>query len=266
VTEPRGLWVYAVTEQIPAASFGQVAGVGGGQVRTVAAAGLTAIAEEVPLEEFGEAALRRNLEDLAWLEETARAHHRVIDAAARQSPVVPMRLATVYSGDASVAAMLAGRGDDFRAALGRMSRRQEWGVKAYAAERAEAANAAPAHGGTEDTGSGGKGAAYLRRRRDQLSAQQDARRELAASAELVHGALSQLAVDSALHPPQAPQLTGTSAQMLLNAAYLLDQQRSEDFTAAVGALAENHPALRLELTGPWPPYSFAGVEQQEEAW
>jgi hypothetical protein len=265
VTEPRGLWVYAVTEQIPAGSLDQVAGVGGGQVRTVVADGLTAIAEDVPLEEFGEAALRRNLEDLAWLEETARAHHRVIDAVVRQSPVVPMRLATVYSGDASVAAMLAGRADDFRAALGRMSRRQEWGVKAYAAERAEA-DAAPAHGGTEDAGSGGKGAAYLQRRRDQLSAQQDARRELTVSAELVHGALSQLAVDSALHPPQAPQLTGTSAQMLLNAAYLLDEQRSEDFTAAVSALAKSHPALRLELTGPWPPYSFAGVEQEEEAW
>lgn len=265
MTEPRGLWVYAVTERIPAAGLDQVAGVGGGPVRTVATAGLTAIAEEVRLEEFGEAALRRNLEDLAWLEETARAHHRVIDAAARHGPVVPMRLATVYSGDASVAEMLAARRDDFQIALTRTSRRQEWGVKAYAAGRAEA-EPAPGDGGAEDAAAGGKGAAYLRRRRDQLSAQQDARRELTARVEQVHAALCQLAADSRLHPPQAPQLTGTTAQMLLNAAYLLDEQRSDDFSAAVEALAANHPALRLELTGPWPPYSFASVEQGGEAW
>ncbi len=265
MTEPRGLWVYAVTERVPASSLDQVAGVGGGQVRTVAAAGLAAIAEEVPLQEFGEAALRRNLEDLAWLEETARAHHRVIDAAARQSPVVPMRLATVYSSDGSVAAMLAGRRDDFLAALAQTSQREEWGVKAYAARGAEA-KPGPADGGSKGAAQGGKGAAYLRQRRDELSAQQDARRELTASVEVIHGALSQLAADSRLHPPQAPQLTGTSAQMLLNAAYLLDEQRSDDFTAAVTALAENHPALQIELTGPWPPYSFAGVEQGEDAW
>jgi hypothetical protein len=265
VTEPRGLWVYAVTEHIRAASLGQVAGVGGGPVRTVEASGMTAIVEEVPLEEFGEAALRRNLEDLPWLEETARAHHRVIEGATRGCPVVPMRLATVYSGDASVAAMLAGRRDDFRAALGRTSRHQEWGVKAYAAGRADA-KPARARGGTEGAAPAGQGAAYLRRRRDELSAQQDARRELTTSGELIHARLSRLAADSRLHRPQAPQLTGTSAQMLLNAAYLVDEQRSDDFTGTVAALAGNHPALRLQRTGPWPPYSFAGVEQGEEPW
>jgi Gas vesicle synthesis protein GvpL/GvpF len=162
-------------------------------------------------------------------------------------------------------AMLADRRDDFQIALTRTSRRQEWGVKAYAAGPAEA-KPAPGDGGAEDAAAGGKGAAYLRRRRDELSAQQDARRELTARVEQVHAALCQLAADSRLHPPQAPQLTGTTAQMLLNAAYLLDEQRSDDFAAAVDALAANHPVLRLDLTGPWPPYSFASVEPGEGAW
>jgi Gas vesicle synthesis protein GvpL/GvpF len=270
VTEPRGLWVYAVAERVPAAGMDRAAdvgGVGGGQVRTVTAAGLTAIAGEVPLEEFGEAALRRNLEDLAWLEETARAHHRVIEAVARQCPVVPMRLATVYRGDASLGAALTERRDDFRAALGRTSGRKEWGIKAYAAGPAEArTDAGPARGEQSGQGGerGGSGAAYLRRRRDELSAQQNARRELMAIAELVHARLSLLAADSRLHPPQAPQLTGTSAKMLLNAAYLIDEQRDDDLTAAVRALTAKHPAVRLELTGPWPPYSFAGLGKEED--
>jgi hypothetical protein len=47
--------------------------------------------------------------------------------------------------------------------------------------------------------------------------------------------------------------------MILNAAYLLDSAHGEDFAAAVAALAGQHPGLRIELTGPWPPYSFAGT-------
>ncbi len=77
--------------------LGELKGVGGGPVRTLTAAGLTAVAEDVGLAEFGADALRRNLEDLDWLDARARAHHRVIDAVAQQGHWVPMRLATVYS-------------------------------------------------------------------------------------------------------------------------------------------------------------------------
>ena len=39
---------------------------------------------------------RAALEDLDWLEETARAHHHVVDAVARTRPTAPVRLVTVY--------------------------------------------------------------------------------------------------------------------------------------------------------------------------
>ena len=254
---PNGVWVYAIAEHVDPTPLAQIRGVGGRQVRTVAAAGLTAVAEDVGLAEFGEQALRRNLEDLDWLEATARAHHGVIDAVAQQGPLVPMRLATVYSGDELIAAMLTERGADFRSALHRISGRMEWGVKVYADRQPEAGDDSADTAETSGPG-GGAGAAYLQRRRKQLSAQKNARRETLASAEMIHAELSRLAEATRVHPPQAPQLTGIKAPMILNAAYLLDSARGEDFAAAVAALADQHPGLRLELTGPWPPYSFAG--------
>src|SRR5215472_7174842 len=135
VVEPHGVWIYAITGRVSATSLGQLRGVGGGPARAIAAGELTAVVEDVGLAEYGEQALRRNLEDLAWLEATARAHHRVINALARLGPLVPIRLATVYSGDAGVVAMLADRNTDFLAVLSRIRGRQEWGVKAYAAGR-----------------------------------------------------------------------------------------------------------------------------------
>jgi hypothetical protein len=255
---PNGVWVYAIAERVDLTPLAEIRGVGGGQVRTVAAAGLTAVTEDVGLAEFGEEALRRKLEDLDWLEATARAHHGVIDAVAQQGPLVPMRLATVYSGDELITAMLTERSGDFRSALRRISGRMEWGVKAYADRQPEGSDDSAVTAGTSGPG-GGAGAAYLQRRRNQLTAQKNARRETLASAEMIHAELSRYAEETRVHTPQAPQLTGIKAPMILNAAYLLDSARGEDFAAAVAALDGQHQGIRLELTGPWPPYSFAGA-------
>jgi len=263
VPEQGGAWAYAIAEHADPAPVRDLTGVGGGPVRVLEAAGLAAVSETVRLDEFGEAALRRNLEDLDWLDGVARAHHRVIDAVARQGPVVPMRLATVYRTQASLADALQQHGADFRQALRRIGTRKEWGVKVYSAaaagpggpRRGPAAAPAPGTGGATGTG-----AAYLRRRRDQLAAAKDTKRAAMASTQSVHHTLSRLAAETRLHPPQAPQLTGSETPMLLNAAYLLEDSGSDSFGAAVAALTREHPGIRLELTGPWPPYSFTGAE------
>ena len=260
--EPHGVWIYAITGRVSAASLSQLRGVGGGPVRAIAAGELTAVVEDVGLAEFGEEALRRHLEDLDWLAATARAHHRVIDALAQLGPLVPIRLATVYSNDGGVAAMLAERDADFRAALERIRGRTEWGVKAYAAGRPEPGGAA-ADAEAPASAEAGAGAAYLQRRRNQLTAQKNSRRQMLADAETIHAGLSEHAAGARLHPPQAPQLTGNKALMILNAAYLLDDERGEHFASVVTALAERYPSVKLELTGPWPPYSFATSEESE---
>jgi Gas vesicle synthesis protein GvpL/GvpF len=264
VAEATGVWVYAIAETVGTARLGELSGVGGGRPRLVEAAGLMAIVEDVGLDECGESALRRNLEDLAWLEAAARAHHRVIDGVGQLAPVMPMRLATVYSDDTGVSTVLAERGADFRQALRRIGTRREWGVKAYAAQPSESGGAPGGAAAGPPAAGAGTGAAYLQRRRSELSAHKDARRAALRSAQEVHCELSRLAVENRLHAPQAPQLTGTREQMILNAAYLLDDERGDDFAAVVSALAEQHPGVRLELTGPWPPYSFAAPEVGEE--
>ena len=99
--------------------------------------------------------------------------------------------------------------------------------------------------------------AYLKKRRAQMTARQDARRDGVEGAREVHAGLARHAAQARLHPPQSPQLSGERTPMLLNAAYLLDAADGVSFTAAVTGQATSHPELRIELTGPWPPYSFA---------
>ncbi|HEY2550596.1 MAG TPA: GvpL/GvpF family gas vesicle protein [Streptosporangiaceae bacterium] len=258
-TDQAGIWLYAVADRLPAFRLAGLTGIRDVPLRALDAGRLTAVASDVQLSEFGEAALRRNLEDLDWLEGVARAHHRVVEALAERAPVVPMRLATVYTSEAAVTGMLAERAADLAEALRRISSCQEWGVKTYADPRQRAQHEADAADRPAGDAPARSGVAYLQRRRRELSEQRDSRQELTDSADLVHARLCDLALDWRLHPPQAPQLTGSTVQMVLNATYLLDECQAANFAAAVAVLGQEQSCLRLDLTGPWPPYSFAEV-------
>ena len=80
--------------------------------------------------------------------------------------------------------------------------------------------------------------------------------------EKIHEALSSRSVASRRLPPQDPRLTGHEGTMVLNAAYLVDAGDEAAFTAEVQALRDAHPGLVLDQGGPWPPYSFAMLEQR----
>ncbi|MFG1675547.1 GvpL/GvpF family gas vesicle protein [Micromonospora sp. NPDC049282] len=254
-----GVWLHGVVAEVDPAFLAGVAGIAGTPVRPVAGAGLVAVVGDVPLTEYGEEALRRNLEDLGWLERSARAHHAVVDALARSGAVVPARLATVYRDDERVTRVLAERHDSLAGTLARLTGREEWGVKGYVVPGATPRVEEPA-------GGGGAGAAYLRRRRAQLTAREEGQRIAADAAAAVHTALAGHAVAARRHAPQDRRLSGAPTAMVLNGAYLVERAGVAAFSAFAGELADRHPELRFELTGPWPPYSFVAEPAAESAW
>ncbi|TDB75693.1 gas vesicle protein GvpFL, partial [Actinomadura sp. KC216] len=132
VTGGTAVYLYGVARGLDPDALRGAAGVAGAPVRGVVEGALTALVSTVRLEEYGEAALRANLEDLAWLEATARAHHAVVDRAAHAAPTAPVAIATIYRDDARVAEVLAEQSARFGAVLDGVAGRSEWGVKAYA--------------------------------------------------------------------------------------------------------------------------------------
>jgi hypothetical protein len=243
-----GVWLHAVLAG-PAPDAMGLAGIAGTPVRAVPGCGLVAAVSDAPLAEFGEDALRRNLADLSWLARVARAHHAVVDALSRAAAVVPARLATVYRDDARVAEVLAERHDELVGALARLTGRDEWGVKGYAVP-----GATPRQDDPRDAG--GTGTAYLRRRRAELHSREEGQRVTTDAAAAVHTALTRYAVAARRHPPQDRRLSGAAEPMVLNGAYLLDRDGESGFAGLIGTLTDRYPQIRLELTGPWPPYSF----------
>ncbi|MFF3864390.1 GvpL/GvpF family gas vesicle protein [Micromonospora sp. NPDC001898] len=260
VGDAAGCWLHGVAREADPATLPAVTGMDGGPLRGVPAAGLVAVVSTAPLTEYGEEALRRNLEDLTWLERAARTHHEVVAALSRAGAVVPTRLATVYRDERGVARLLAERRAELAATLDRLTGRAEWGVKGYAVPGATAHAAAGGGAGSE-----GAGAAYLRRRRAELTARDEGQRAAAEAAAVVHDALAGYAVAARRHAPQDRRLSGAPTAMVLNGAYLVDVPTLGGFTGLVAALAGRHPEVRLELTGPWPAYSFAEDRPPEPA-
>ncbi|OBI98664.1 GvpL/GvpF family gas vesicle protein [Mycobacterium sp. 1465703.0] len=251
-TDGVGVWAYAVIQADSADDrVAGLQGVAGEPVRALATASLAAAVGTVRLGEFGEEALRRNLEDLDWLAAKARAHDGVISAIARSGPVIPVRMATLYLNDSRVEQLLQDRRDDFHAALNLVTGRDELGVKAYADPKKLAGQ------DPQDPGSR-SGTAYLLRRRREIASQEQAYRVAAAAAERIHAALLAHAVDGKRKPASDRSLSGRDAWTVLNGTYLVDSSSVADFRAAVAAVAEQSPGIELEITGPWPPYSFAG--------
>ncbi len=253
----QGRYLYAIARGLDATAVDGVVGLDGAPVETVEHRGLTAVVSSVDLNEYGEEGLRRNLEDLSWLEKVARGHDTVIHAVAGAAATAPLRLATICLDDDGVRARLDEWHDALETALDRVEGRAEWAVKAYSRSDAPSSAEAPA----EETTGKGAGLAYLQRKKSQAQQQAQSHERAMQVAEDVHQALAARCVASRRLAPQDPRLTGHEGVMTLNGAYLVEEADGDAFAAAVQELAEAYPDAHLTVAGPWPPYSFASLDQ-----
>jgi hypothetical protein len=250
-------YVYAVLDDAGRAAGDEIVsrlrGVGGARVEIVHDAGLRAAISVVPEHEFGDEVLKEQLNDLAWLEGTAREHEAVVGALLELGPIVPMRLCTIFVNEARVRGMLNHEAEHLRAALDRVRDAEELGVKVLALPEAArpAADDGPEAEATE-------GAAYLLQRRRRRDTVDDRRADAGRWATEIHEALCDLARDARVNSPTSRELGRYEGDMILNAAYLVSASAVSEFRARVRRLGDDHQGhgLRLELTGPWPPYNF----------
>jgi gas vesicle protein GvpL/GvpF len=258
------LWAYCVLrgEQLPDPPRAS----GLGPVETVASGALAALVSPVAEAEYSEAQLRRNLNDLAWLERVARAHEAVLEQAFAAGPIVPLRLCTLYESETRVRHMLEREAATLSGALETLDGRQELGVKVLldpdrlaAAARAGSPDVASYERDLEGRSEGG---AYMLRRRLERRVHELARARAREIAGEVHAQLADRAIDAVTHRPQNRELSGHEGEMVLNAAYLVDAQRAAEVRSVASELERGLGAVgaRIELTGPWPPFNFVPGE------
>jgi hypothetical protein len=254
-----GKYLYAVTRAPAPDSLTPGLGLRGQPLELIEHRGLAAIASSVDLEEFGEEGLRRNLENLSWLEEVARVHHHVVQFVFTATLAAPLRLATICLDTEAVRARLDTLYDQIDAVLERISGSAEWGVKMYT--RIPTPAASSAQPSTPSAGQEGRtGAAYLQQKRSEANQRRVGDEHALEAARSVHTELSAVAVASRLLRPQDPMLSGHHDKLVLNAAYLVRNDREQEFVTRSDEVLAGQDQYELVRFGPWPPYSFAGLD------
>jgi predicted nuclease with RNAse H fold len=226
-----------------------------GPVRIVPAADdLWLVAADAPLSQYGGAPIERHLRDLEWVAVRGAAHARVVEHFARRRTTLPMKLFTLFTGDARAVEHVRGAQARVRRVLERVEGCREWGVRVRLdaglvrrrARPRPSAAAAARRSGTR----------FLLAKKQERDTAREILREGRAAVEDAFEELAGLVEATRRRP--AAELDGS--RVVLDAALLVPARRLTTFRRAVRRRSSELATrgYRLTLTGPWPAYNFVG--------
>lgn len=210
-------------------------------LRRLDAEGVTAVVSDAP------PGLRAKRRDVL-------AHQHVLEELGRQGTVLPMRFGVVARDEDSLRQELVEDNEAHLAILADLAGRAEFNVKVFCDEEMLIREAALNDPSVQ----------RLREHTDTIDERIQLGEAVAAAIEarelaIEQGVLETLAPRSTRHV-RGPQVKGAAA----NASFLVDSDDAEEFVAAVeelgAALGED---IRIQRTGPLPPYSFVSVREEE---
>ena len=227
------LYFYCITRS-SAGVPDQASGVSQSPIQAIGAGELQALVSPVLPSDL-------DAQDSPRVERNIRAHDNVVKAAFDLGPIIPLRFGTVLRDEQAVCEVLETHHDRISDALALLHDKKEWGVKVRLSAQANA-EACPA-----------SGREYLRQKADQGRLARA--RDVARLAEELHRALSAAVVDTTLLPTREKEI-------VLNAAYLVENSEESRFHDLLETLEDrlSHEDLRIEVSGPWPPYNFVNLD------
>jgi hypothetical protein len=234
------LYLYGITRE----GEGTIPGVAGvdasAKVEAVPCAGLVCWASPVDKTEFAEN-LARNMENLEWLAEVSVRHQHVVAAIARLHDILPARFGTVFRSDTSLTADLEKRKAQLTRDLRRISGCEEWGVKVFSVRAQPQAVA-----GTKS------GRDYLQAKAAALRA--EAPRGGGPEIQRLVQALEGMSVATA---PGAGAVSRGQRGLQWQGSLLVKRSQRDKLQQLMARFSQEwEGARRIELSGPWPPYSF----------
>ena len=184
--------------------------------------------------------LERNMENLEWLALHSVRHQQVVGEVAAQMPIVPARFGTIFSGEAALLENVAGRSKALAKVFDRIAGADEWGVKVFAEKTASPAAKTSARSGKE----------YLQQKAAQIKQRPE---RVDPELQKFAAALEKMASASA----PSGKVSGAQPSLLWQATFLVPRSRQKQWEKVLGEFVERWNGLRrIELNGPWPPYSF----------
>lgn len=206
--------------------------------------GMGTVVSEVGLDRFSERALRQNLDSMDWLASRYAQHQRVIELAMSSGTVVPFRFGAILPDQEAVCQLLRERRLSLRSLLDRLSGKEEWSVTISCPSRKVVQSPRAVQMSSGRKAAGGEVQAEL-----EIRLQECVRH------------LSEKAEETVVN---ATGIYGDGdGRSLLRASFLVNRSKLHWFMQARDELEHRYRRLGLSLlySGPWPPYSFASLDE-----
>jgi hypothetical protein len=181
---------------------------------------------------------------------------------------VPFRFGTIYLDSTKAANAIARHRAELCEALDRIGDASEWGVKLYCdsdtLRRQIETESASIVGLRDRLMQASPGARFFLQKKYAKALDGETDATIASAVAGIRQSLDSRVCESTEIEVQPAAVHGRSAQMVMNAAYLVAAGSLGLFRRTLAALQEKFAAHGFdhELTGPWPPYHFVSIRQE----
>jgi hypothetical protein len=261
---PEVLYVYAIGRSGHAVPERVEAVDGSDHIASVEADGLTAFYTAVDAVEFSQPVIDSRSKDVEWLGAIGYRHQSVMAALMQGGTVIPLRAFTLFASETTLRNHLHSEGQLFKKILERLDGKQEWTLRIefdparWSEALVRRVDELRRLAGEIDRAAEGK-AFLLRKKLDDEKKRASREAEQKVVAEVEEAVARKLACDAVAETRQ--QRSGAFPQINV----LINRDEEGRLQELRNELERRYDAdgVTLALTGPWPPYSFAGTMNAE---
>jgi len=191
-----------------------------------------------------------------------RSHEYVVDTLMKQTTVVPFKFGTILKDEKAATKMLQDYEDKFKKLLSKFKEKAEWGLKIYSNNQEFKKHLVQIEPKFKNLRRKreklSRGVAYLLGRKVEEELKDNVAARLAKINEFIFQEVGKNAYEAKLNKTLPQKLTGKTSEMILNTAYLVERGKVAHFCKQIEKLIEKYKpmGLEIEVSGPWPPYSF----------
>jgi len=261
---PQVLYVYAIgrtAHPMP----DQVEAIDGSEhLAAVKSDPLCAFYTAVDAAEFSQPVIDARSKDVEWLGTIGYRHQAVMTALMRDGTVIPLRAFTLFANETSLRNHLQKEEKTFARILDRLDGKQEWTLRIefrpeqWSDALIRRVDALRQLAGEIDQAAAGK--AYLLRKKleeEKKRASREAEQQVVSEVE--EAVMEKLACDTVAESRQQRSGGFPQINVLINRD---EEARLQDLRDELSRRYDSE-GVNLALTGPWPPYSFAGTMNAE---
>ncbi|HEY8911176.1 MAG TPA: GvpL/GvpF family gas vesicle protein [Desulfosporosinus sp.] len=215
----------------------------------------------VPLKEYNQESLHRSMEDMAWVESHAQRHEETLLKAMESGSVIPLPFCTIFTDEENIKRQLLQNAKDIQDDLQRLRNQQEMHVKLFVNRKRlleKLQEDLPYTGGQS-------GGGYFQKRQWEKKIEEDLERIMNDYGESLYQDLNTISAEVILLD-KTGVVAPEGQQVVFAVQYLISKECHKEWDKKLAEFDEAADPLGfiLDVSGPWPPYHFLRLNNEEE--